>query len=81
MLHDKYHMKSIGLFGSIVRNDFNVKTSDIDILIDFDKPIGVAFIDLAEELEKELNFKVDLISKNGLKKSYYENIKSELIYV
>jgi predicted nucleotidyltransferase len=38
-LSEKYHVNSIGLFGSIVRNDFKPE-SDIDILVDFSQPIG-----------------------------------------
>lgn len=43
----RFNVQSIGLFGSITRNDFTDK-SDIDILVDFSKPIGIAFIDLAD---------------------------------
>ena len=44
-LTSKYHIKTIGLFGSVVRHDFDA-TSDIDILIDFSKPIGMEIMDL-----------------------------------
>ncbi|HEY0244241.1 MAG TPA: nucleotidyltransferase domain-containing protein [Mucilaginibacter sp.] len=33
-LIQKYPIASIGLFGSVVRNDFNMD-SDIDIIVDF----------------------------------------------
>ena len=32
-LVDKYHVSSIGLFGSVVRDDFT-SSSDIDIIVD-----------------------------------------------
>jgi len=76
----KYHLKSIGIFGSFTREDFK-DDSDIDILIDYEQPIGVEFIDLAEELEKILNLKVDLVSKNGVKQKYLEEIQKDLVYV
>jgi len=76
----KYHVNELGLFGSVVRNDFTAK-SDIDILVDFSKPIGIEFIDLANELEIVLKRKVDLVSKEGLKPAYYREIQSEIIYV
>ncbi len=76
----KYHVSSIGLFGSIVRDDFS-SSSDIDIIVDFSKPIGIDFIDLAELIEKKLNQTVDLVSKKGIKKKYYSAIESEIIYV
>jgi predicted nucleotidyltransferase len=38
-LAQRFHVQSIGLFGSIVRDDFSA-TSDIDIIVDFDQPVG-----------------------------------------
>jgi len=76
----RYHLKSIGIFGSFNRGDFK-DDSDIDILIDYEQPIGIEFIDLAEELEKILNLKVDLVSKNGIKPKYLEEIQKDLVYV
>ena len=37
--------------------------------------------DLADFLERKFNRKVDLISKNGLKQNFYEEIKNEIQYV
>lgn len=79
-LVSKYHIDTLGLFGSIVRNDFTAK-SDIDILVDFSRPIGVEFIDLANELESILNRKVDLVSKTGIKPGYFRVIQPEILYV
>ena len=79
-LESKYHVSSIGLFGSIVRDDFTDK-SDIDIIVDFSAPIGIEFIDLANELEALCNRKVDLVSKNGIKPGYMKLIQPEIIYV
>jgi predicted nucleotidyltransferase len=79
-LLSRYHLTAIGIFGSFTREDFR-EDSDIDILIDYDQPIGIEFIDLAEELEKILDRKVDLVSKNGVKPKYFEEIQKDLIYV
>jgi predicted nucleotidyltransferase len=79
-LSKKYSVSAIGLFGSVVRDDFH-SDSDIDILVDFDGPIGIEFITLADELEKELHHKVDLVSKAGIKGKYLKEIESEIIYV
>ena len=76
----KYHLKAIGVFGSITRNQ-QTDQSDIDILVEFKKPVGVEFIDLAEELEKILEVKVDLVSKKGVKPGYLKSIEKELTYV
>ena len=44
-LEKKFHVSSIGIFGSVVRNDFS-ENSDVDIMVDFSQPIGIEFIDL-----------------------------------
>jgi len=79
-LRTKYHVSELGLFGSVVRSDFHPQ-SDVDILVDFSRPIGIEFIDLADELESKLNRKVDLVSKKGIKPKYFHAIRDELIYV
>ncbi len=79
-LIDRYHIQSIGLFGSIVRDDFT-SASDVDIIVDFSQPIGIEFVDLADFIEKKLMKPVDLVSRNGLKEKYYRAIESEIVYV
>jgi len=79
-LIEKYHIKTIGVFGSVLRTDFK-DSSDIDILVEFSKPIGIEFVDLGDYLESILKRKVDLVSKNGIKSSYFALIEKEIIYV
>lgn len=70
----------MAIFGSVARREAN-ENSDIDILVEFDGKIGSRFISLAEELETSLNSRVDLVSRKGLKKKYFDLIKKDLIYV
>lgn len=79
-LSQKYAVDTLGLFGSIVRDDFTHE-SDIDIIVTFKRPVGMEFIDLANELEEKLHRKVDLVSKNGIKEKYYRVIEPQIIYV
>lgn len=79
-LKQKYKIKKIGLFGSVCRGEATDE-SDIDILAEFDEPIGLKFVDLALELEKLLNNKVDLVSKKGTKSSYMRYVQEDLVYV
>lgn len=79
-LFQKYPIKSLGVFGSFARNE-QTPLSDIDILVEFNGPIGSKFIDLADELEDCLGLKVDLVSKNGIKEKYFLAIKKDLAYV
>jgi predicted nucleotidyltransferase len=75
-----YPIKSMAIFGSYSRREQN-DSSDLDILVEFSDKIGVRFIDLADELENIIGFKVDLVSKNGIKEKYLKSIDSDLIYV
>ena len=79
-LFGKYPIKSMAIFGSFSRNDQN-NDSDLDILVEFNGKIGIRFIDLAEEIESLVGFKIDLVSRNGIKEKYYQSINSDLIYV
>jgi uncharacterized protein len=79
-LERKFHVQEIGLFGSVVRDDFTA-SSDIDIIVDFSKPIGVEFIDLADYIENKLNCRVDLVSRKAIKDKYFRSIQPEIIYV
>lgn len=80
LLKERYPIASMALFGSYARNE-QTPTSDVDIMVEFDGKIGVKFIDLANELEKALGIKVDLVSKKGIKEQYLNTILSDLIYV
>lgn len=79
-LAQKFHVQTIGLFGSVVRDDFS-HSSDIDIIVDFTQPIGIEFIDLASYMEQHLQKKVDLVSRNGVKDNYFKAIEQEIVYV
>ena len=79
-LASKYGVSSIGLFGESVTEEFH-SGSEIDIIVDFKKPIGLEIVDLGDELEKLLGHKVDLVSKSGLEKVYYIVFRKEILYV
>ncbi|MCK4805208.1 MAG: nucleotidyltransferase family protein [Spirochaetes bacterium] len=78
-LKEKYNVDKIGIFGSYIRGEES-KESDIDILVDFENPIGWEFIDLKEFLEEILNKKVDLVTVKALKPRLRENILKEVVY-
>jgi len=50
-------------------------------LIEYEQPIGIELIDLAEELENLLKRPVDLVSRNGIKPKYFKEIQKDLMYV
>lgn len=79
-LSQRFYVSDIGVFGSITREDFQT-ASDIDIIVDFKKPIGIEFIELADFLEANFDRKVDLVSRKGLKPGLFSKIKDEIQYV
>ncbi len=80
-LEQIYFIKSIGVFGSFIRNEETNK-SDLDVLVDFYKPIDLfLFLELEEELEKVCGIKVDLVSKDSLKPNIGKIILNEVQYI
>ena len=78
-LREKYGVKKIGVFGSYARGE-EKESSDIDILIELEKPIGWEFFYLKDYLEKKLGREVDLVTVNALKPRIRERILREVIY-
>lgn len=79
-LKQNYKVKEIGVFGPLVRKE--EKINDVDILVEFEEPIGFfQFMDLEEYLENLLSAKVDLVSKKALKPYIGKRILEETIYL
>jgi hypothetical protein len=71
-------VKSLALFGSVVRGEAR-PDSDIDILVEFDKPVGlISFIRLKHRLSELLGRNVDLVTKAALKPQLREHILHEV---
>ena len=62
----EYGVKRIALFGSYAK-DLQSEESDVDILVDFERPIGLKFIEFAEYIEKILGKKIDILTPDGIK--------------
>lgn len=80
LLMQQYGLSSIGIFGAAVRDDFR-EDSDLDIMVEFSRPVGMEFIELADALEALTGRRVDLVSRKGLSERKFNFIKSELEYV
>ena len=79
-LRQRYGVKSMGVFGSYVR-DAQRKGSDLDILVEFDdRPLTLLqFIALEHELSDRLGIKVDLVEKSCLKPAIGRHILREVV--
>jgi predicted nucleotidyltransferase len=78
-IRDKYGVTSIGIFGSYARGEA-VASSDIDIIVEFDRPIGWELVDLADLLESRLHHKVDLVIQRSLHPLIRDTILAEVQY-
>ena len=76
-----FKLTEIGLFGSVVRSE-QKETSDIDILIELAKPMGLfEFVRLKNYLSDILGVRVDLVMKRALKPRIGKRILKEVLYV
>lgn len=79
-LEGRFKVKEIGIFGSYVRGE-QKEGSDLDVLVNFEEPIGLEFVELAEFLESILGEKIDLVSKGAVRPNRWKYIEEDLIYV
>ncbi|MHB8993181.1 MAG: nucleotidyltransferase family protein [Chloroflexota bacterium] len=74
-----FGVKSLSLFGSVARDDAG-PDSDVDILVEFGRPVGLfGFIDLNDYLEGLLGRRVDLVTPDALKARLRDRILGEAI--
>jgi len=76
---EEYGIERIGIFGSVARGEQTVN-SDVDVLVEFGRPVGIEFIDMSHLLEKEFNRKVDVVSRRGVKDKYFKEIERDIVY-
>ncbi len=80
----RYHIRSLALFGSVLRADFRTD-SDVDLLVEFEPNARVGLMMLSHmqrELADLLHRPVDLVPRDGLKPAIRESVLSaaQVIY-
>ncbi|MCK9405435.1 nucleotidyltransferase family protein [Methanothrix sp.] len=81
ILKKMYKVKEIGIFGSFARGE-QKDTSDLDLLIDFEEPIGlIQYVGLQNYLSDKIGEQVDLVTRSGLKPRISRHVLREVIYV
>lgn len=77
---EKYDVEKIGLFGSYAK-DTATEESDIDIFVKM-KPSLFDMVAIKEQIEHDLNKKVDIIREHkNIKPIFLEMIQKDVIYV
>lgn len=80
-LEQKYHVSSLGLFGSRLRGEQR-EDSDLDVLVTFSSTPGLLqFSGLQHHLSDLLGVKVDLVMRDALKPGIRERILKEVVPV
>ena len=78
-LNKEYKVSEMGIFGSFVRDEQKA-TSDVDILVEFEKvPDLLKFIELERQLEEVLGLKVDLVRKSAVRPELQDIILNEVV--
>ncbi|MFM7090641.1 MAG: nucleotidyltransferase family protein [Bacteroidota bacterium] len=80
VLTDKFHVSSIGYFGSYSTGQQN-EQSDLDLLVEFSEPVGWEFFTLERFLEQTMGLRVDLVTRNSLKEQIKESILKQVQYI
>jgi predicted nucleotidyltransferase len=80
----EYGVKRIGLSGSYAK-DIPTEASDIDLVVEFERPPGFKFIELSEYLEQLLGRRVDILTPAGIQgiriPHIAQNIGESIVYV
>ncbi len=83
-LRDNFGVKKIGLFGSYAKGQ-GKRNSDIDIFVEFKRPMGFKFMEFADYIEKLLGRKADILTLPGVSsirvKKISKDIKKSIVYV
>ena len=80
----EFGVSKIGLFGSYAKGQA-ADASDIDLIVEFESPIGFRFVDFVDYLENLLGRKVDVLTPAGVQNIRIErvarSISQSIIYV
>lgn len=80
ILAQKYHVSKLGYFGSYAKGLAN-ESSDVDILVEFAKPVGWEFFRVQDAIEEILGIPIDLVTQKAIREPMRERIFQELKWV
>ena len=78
---NQFGILKLGIFGSVARQE-NTEDSDIDIVVEVEKPTLSLMYDLKEALKNLFNCNVDLVRfRSTLRPLFKSNILNDVVYV
>jgi len=79
-LKDRYHVLSIGIFGSYAREEQG-ESSDIDVLVEFGPEADLFdFVGLSQYLEEKLGLNVDVVPNAALRPEFRTQVTRDLLF-
>jgi uncharacterized protein len=79
VLTNKFGVRKIGYFGSYAMGNAHAG-SDLDLLVEFERPIGWEFFTLEKYLEQVFGIPIDLVTHNAIKEQLKQPILSQVHY-
>jgi len=80
----EYGVRRIGIFGSYAKGT-NKTDSDVDLVVEFERPIGLRFMEFSERIEHLIGSRVDILTPAGINSirnhRISTDIKGSLTYV
>ncbi len=79
---ERWRVSELSLFGSVLTDRFGPE-SDVDVMVAFAPQANVGLIAMGRmqrELEQIFGRRVDLVTRNGLKRRVKESITSHVLY-
>ena len=87
-LRERYGVSRLAVYGSFAKGKPRL-SSDVDLLVELERPLGLEFVALANDLERDLGRKVDLTTFDSFERSFAhprnrliaEDVQRTLLYV
>jgi uncharacterized protein len=83
-LRQTFGLSRIGLFGSYATGR-QTDTSDVDLVLEFERTPGMKFVELTDHIERILARKVDALTDTGISSirnpQIAQSIRESLVYV
>lgn len=76
-LKRQFGVKRMAIFGSFAKGEASLH-SDVDIFVEFNKPIGVQFFEFIEYLEKKMGRTADVLTGGGIKNIRFQKIAQDI---
>jgi len=83
-LRRTYGVARLGIFGSFAKGA-PAGDSDVDLVVELERPLGLQFVEMAESIERILGRRVDILTPKGIaairNQKIAKSIEKSVIYV